>query len=174
MPNVNRNLTPFLGQTGNPDTAVEPVPYAGGDLGTSWDVNNRTYTKVTVATAATAVQPNQLAFWSDRANYVVTNVSTGANLGGVATSFRNNVAGVFRSAVPAGSGCFILIRGYNVPVREAGAAAGGQLLTANTGTNADALGTVVATYPGTQVIGVAISATSGGVCNADIDIGNIP
>jgi hypothetical protein len=176
MPNVNRSLVPFLGQTGNPDTAVETSTpgYAGGDLGTAWDYNNRTYMKVTLAAGSNAGAANQLCFWADRANYIVTNVSTQANLGGVATSFRNNVAGIIRGTVPPGAGFFILIRGYNIPVKEAGAAAGGMLLTANTGTNADALGTAVATYPGTQVIGVVVSATTGGNCGADIDIGNIP
>ena len=175
MPNINRTLSPFLGGTGNPDTYVEPTAqYAGGDLGTTWDVGNRAYTKVAVSPSAVAIAANQLAFWSDRSNYQVTNVSTQANLGGVATSFKNNIAGIFRSAVPAGAACFILVRGYNVPVKEAGAGAPGMLLVANTGTAADALGTAIATAPGTQTIGVVTAATSGGNCNADVDISTIP
>jgi hypothetical protein len=174
MPNVNRAISPFV-NTGNPDTAVE-IPgtvYAGGDLGTAFDYNNRTYQKVTVDPAAVAVLSNQLAFWSNRALYQVTNVSTAGNIGGVAGSFRNNVAGVFRGAVPAGSQCFILLRGP-ATVREAGAALPGMILVANTGTAADALGIAIGTGPGLQPLGVVTTATGGGVCTANMDIENIP
>ncbi len=187
MPNVNRQISPYIG-TGNPDTYTEAVsttpgtfsPYAGGDLGTAYDYNDKTYQKVrldsgaTSATSTGAVAANQLAFWKDRANYIVTNDSRFALFAGVANSFRNNVAGLFRSAVPAGNQCFVLIAGRQVNVKEAGSATEGMLLEANSGTSADALGVVVGTNVGYSNLGVVTTATSGTTCVADFQIPNIP
>lgn len=187
MPNVNRIISPFIG-TGNPDTYTEPVsttpgayqPYAGGDLGNAYDFNDKAYQKVRLDSGATSATPtgvvaaNQVAFWKDRGNYVVTNDSRFAMFNGVANSFRNNVAGLFRAAVPAGSQCFVLIRGRQVNVKEAGSATEGMLLEANSGTNADALGVAVGTAPSYYTIGVVTTATTATVCVADFDIPNIP
>jgi tRNA G18 (ribose-2'-O)-methylase SpoU len=189
MPNVNRIISPFLGGTGNPDTYTETAsttpgsysPYAGGDLGTAYDTNDRTYQKVTLdsgatsATPAGAVAANQLAYWKDRSNYIVTNDSRFALFAGTANSFRNNVAGLFRSAVAAGANCFILQRGRQVNVKEVGSATTGMLLVASTSTTAaDALGVAINTAAPCMPLGVVTTATSGTTCVADFDIPNIP
>jgi hypothetical protein len=187
MPNVNRQISPFVGG-GNPDTFTEPVsttpgayqPYAGGDLGTIYDYNDKTYQKVrldsgaTAATATGVVAANQLAFWKDRSQYLVTNDSTQALFAGAANSFRNNVAGVFRSAVAAGYQCFVLTKGRQINLKEAGSATAGMILEANSGTAADSLGIAVGTGPGYIGLGVVTTATSGTTCVADFDIPGIP
>lgn len=190
MPNVDRIFSPFVG-TGNPDTYVEAAtpsipgtyaPYAGGDLGNSVDWNDKQYQKVlcdsgaTAATPAGAVAANQIAYWKDRARYTVTNDSRfGLVDGQTAASFRNNVAGIFRSAVPAGYQCFILQRGRNIPVKEAGAATPGMLLVSDTSvTAAQALGVAIGTAAPVIPLGVVTTATAAGTCNANFSIPNIP
>lgn len=187
MPNVTRIISPYIG-TGNPDTFTEVTsttpgtfrPYAGGDLGTAYDWNDKTYQKVlcdsgaTSATPTGAVAANELAFWKDRSNYIVTNDQRFALFGGVADSFRNNVAGIFRSAVPAGAQCFVLIEGRQVNIKEAGSATAGMLLVANTGSNADSLGVALGTAPGYVTLGVVTTATAANVAVCDFSIPNIP
>lgn len=178
MPNANRLTSPFIG-SGNPDTYVETIPYAAGEIGNVYDWNDRTYQKVmcdsgaTSATPTGAVAANQVAFWKDRANYIVTNDSRMALLNNVADSFRNNVAGVFRSAVPAGATCFVLQRGRNIAVK-ASAGTAGQTMTANTGTSADASGTAIGTASPYQSLGVATGTATGGNVTVNFDMPNIP
>ena len=188
MPNVNRILSPFLGGTGNPDTAVEPVtgapgsyaPYAAGDLGNSYDTNDRTYQKVMLDSGATSATPTgavaagQVAFWANRASYIVTNDARMALFAGAANSYANNVAGIFRSAVPAGNTCWVLQRGRNIPVKSAGLTAGMILSATSASTAADATGTAIGTPAPTQSIGVAIGPTVAGLTPCDVDIPNIP
>src|ERR1043166_4721896 len=82
MPNVNRGLSAFM-QGGNPDTvnvslSSPPVPgsftpYAPGDLGTTFEYQDKAYTPVIVDSGATASTPtgtvlaNQLLYWKDDA-----------------------------------------------------------------------------------------------------------
>ena len=180
MPNVNRGLSPYVG-SGNPDTYSVATAYAPGDLGNTFDWNDRTYQSVRLDSGASASSPagavaaNQLAYWKDRANYVVTNDSRFALFNGVASSFRNNVAGVFRSAVTAGNYCFVLQRGRQVNVAEAGSATEGMVLVCSTSTTAaTALGVAIGTAPTCLPLGVVTTATSNGVAVADMDIPNIP
>ncbi len=188
MPNTNRIISPYLPGTGNPDTAYQLVstvpgaysPYAPGDLGNVYDTVDKTYrvcvldSGATSASPAGAVAANQIAFWKDKANFIVTNDSRLGLLGGAATSFRNNVAGLFRSAVPAGAQFFLLVKGRSVNVKEVGSATAGMTLCASTSTTAaDALGTAIATPSPTQQIGVVVTATSGTTCVANFEIPNV-
>ncbi len=188
MPNINRITSPFIGGTGNPDTAYQLIsttpgaysPYAPGDLGNVFDTVDKTYricaldSGATSATPAGAVAANQLAYWKDKANFVVTNDSRFGLLGGVAASQRNNVAGLFRAAVPAGAQFFLLVKGRSVLVKEVGSAAGGMTLCASTSTTAaDALGTAIATASPVEQIGVVTVATTGGNCTANFEIPNV-
>lgn len=188
MPNVNRNPSPYIGN-GNPDTDYQTgpfpgsgaIPYAGGDLGVAYDWNDRAYQKVYLDSGATSATPSgvvaatQLAYWKDRANYIVTNDSRFGLLGNTALSFRNNVAGLFRSAVPSGSFCWVLQRGRQVNVKEVGSATPGQVLIASTSTTAaDTLGVAINTAPNCLPLGVVVTATSGVTCVADFDMPNIP
>jgi hypothetical protein len=163
-------LSPFIPGTGNPDTANSTTPYAGGQLGAPFPYGNKTYILVQVHSGANATAAGQVAFWQDRTNSVVTNVAANALLNGVATSNRNNVAGIFRGVIPAGSYGFILVQGVGIPVLEAGAGAGGMELVANTGTAADALGVAIATPAPVQQIGTVTGNFAAGKVTATINI----
>ena len=174
-----QTMSPYIGGTGNPDTAYELIstvpgsysPYAPGDLGNTFEYGSKMYRKVQVETAPNAIVAGQLAYWKDRVNGIVTNVAANALLSGVAASNRNNVAGVFRGVVPANAQCFILVRGLT-PVLEAGAGAGGMLLVANTGTASDALGVAIGTAPPVKQIGTVVTGFSAGKVTANIDVLN--
>jgi len=182
MPNTNRQQSLYL-STGNPDTvndtpAFVAAVFRGGELGMAADFNDRAYQRVVLdsgATAATAtgvVAANQLAFWKDESQYLVTNDSTQSSLG--PTNFRAKVAGIFRSAVTAGNWCFVLQRGRNILVKGAGGAVGDTIIpnsgTAAASTNIAAGGTQTAW----QKIGVCTVATDGTNVTVDVDIPNIP
>lgn len=180
MPNTNRTQTQYV-VTGNPDTVNASDPYFAGQIGQSIDVNDREYQFVqldsgaTASTATGVVAANQLAYWHDRSQYIVTNDAANGLRGGAANSFRNNVAGVFRNAMTAGNYGFVLQRGRNVTVKEAGSATAGMLLEADSSVSAaQTLGVTVGTAPGYITLGVVTVATSGSTCSADLDIPNIP
>lgn len=183
MPNTHRDQTMYV-QTGDPDTWHSDALQRGGELGKAYDVNDRAYQRVQVDSGATSATPvgavaaNQLAFWCDRANYKVTNDKRFALYGGVANSFANNVAGVFRHAVSAGQYCDILIRGRNIPVyATAGLTAGEQVVADVTDATAYADGPIaVGTAITYQVLGVCrtTSTGAGGTAYVDFDIPNIP
>lgn len=191
MPNVNRHISPYI-QSGNPDTDYQTatynpttpgtnIPYAGGEIGNAYDWNDKAYQRVYLDSGATSATPSgivaatQLAYWKDRTNYIVTNDSRFALFANTALSFRNNVAGVFRAAVPAGSFCWVLQRGRNVSVKEVGSATPGMQLVASTSTTAaDSLGVAINTAAPCTPLGVVITATSGTTCVADFDMPNIP
>lgn len=182
MPNTNSYQPFYVGQAASPDTYQEVgVGYAPGELGTTGDWNDRSYQRVfldsgaTSATPAGAVAANQLAYWKNRSTYTVTNDSRMALFNDTANSFRNNVAGIFRAAVVAGSACFVLQRGRQINVKEVGSATAGMTLIASTSTTAaDALGVAINTAPNCLTLGVVYTATSGTTCVADVDIAPIP
>lgn len=184
MPNTNRDQTVYV-QTGDPDTWKLPVLQRPGELGKAFDWNDRAYQRVKLDSGATAantvgvVAANQLAFWKDKAQYLVTNDKTQALVGGVANSYANNVAGIFRSAVPAGYYCDILIRGRNIPVAvaaadEAGVTSGMSVIAALTADTASVDGVDVGTACTYQKLGIVTVASASSVAYADIDIGNVP
>lgn len=179
MPNELNVQTAYV-TTGNPDTYNDSALYAGGGLGQVLERNDRSYQLVkcdsgaTAATATGVVAANQLAFWKDKANYIVTNNSPQALGGQVANAYRNFVAGVFRNAVTAGYYCFVLQRGLNVPVKSAGAGGVGQILVANSGTAADTTNLAVAGNFTYMPLGVEREASGGGNINVDLNIPSIP
>lgn len=184
MPHTNRDQTVYV-QTGDPDTWSLAVLQRPGELGKAYDYNDRAYQRVkldsgaTSATAVGAVAANQLAYWKDRSQYIVTNDKRFALLGGVANSFANNVAGIFRSAVPAGYYCDVLIRGRNTAVSVAtadeGNVTGGVSVIADvTADTASADGVAVGTAVTYQKLGVCRTASTSNVAYVDIDIPNIP
>jgi len=180
MPNQNRVQTQYV-ISGNPDTVNAASAYFDGQIGQSIDVNDREYQFVqldsgaTASTATGVVAANQLAYWHDRSQYIVTNDSANALLSQTASSFRNNVAGVFRNAVTAGNYCFVLQQGRAITVKEAGSATAGMLLVCDTSTTAaQTLGVAINTAPPAQLLGVCRVATSGSTCTADLSIAGIP
>ncbi len=180
MPNNNRVQTQYV-VTGNPDTVNTADPYFAGQIGQSFDVNDREYqfvqsdSGITAGTPAGLIAANQLAYWKDRSQYIVTNDSRQALFANTLLSFRNNVAGVFRNAVTPGNYCFVLQRGRAINVKEAGSATPGMQLIASTSTTAaDTLGVAINTAANCIPLGVVITATAANVCVADLDIPGIP
>jgi len=196
MPNTNRlNIGQFI-QSGNPDTenvlpptlltggVIPPgtfFPYAAGELGGSFDVNDRTYEIVfndsgaTSATATGAPAIGQVAFWKSHANRIVTNDQLQAIGGQTANAARNQVAGIYRVAAGAGAKICILTRGYNIPVASDGTGGVGQTAIAD-GTTATARVTPIAvgTAPTYKPIGIIRGAAAAGLINVDVDIPNLP
>jgi hypothetical protein len=98
-----RITNPFMPQ-GTPALTLALTPmYAPGELGCAFNdqTTGRTYLRVRVDPAAT-VLTGQLAFWKDRANFIVTNDKAQADVG--TAGAINRVAGIFGVAVPSVSG----------------------------------------------------------------------
>jgi hypothetical protein len=182
--------------TGNPDTTnIAPgdwgptattVGMGGqpGSLGIRFEAGNpfNAYQRVQLDSGAVStnltgvVAANQLAYWKDKSNYIVTNDVTQANAvpgGGAITNsgFRNFVAGIFRSAVTAGRYCDILQRGRNISVKTTGTPAIGDFLVSDTSTTAAQAATVTTgTAPTCKTIGVVVGLTVANVTPCDVDI----
>lgn len=187
MPNINREQTPYI-VTGNPDTMnVSPSDFTGtggrpGELGNAFDARDKAYQIVQLDSGATAATPtgvvaaNQLAFWKNKDNYIVTNDRRQAmGLGAATGAYRNFVAGIFRNAVTAGNYTCVLQRGDNIPVADGGNTfAAGESVIAEDDSAAAADRVAVGTASTFQILGRARGAASGGNVNVDIDITNIP
>lgn len=190
MPNTNRQQTLYV-STGNFDTVNDSATYSAtkadspmglnfqGQLGMAADVLDRAYQYVqldsgaTSATAVGVVAANQLAFWKDRSQYLVTNDKAQADLG--PTNYFNSVAGIFRNAVTAGNYTFILQRGRKILVTSDGSGAVGDYAVAKQAVSTAAVTNVAAgTAPVSQTVGVIAAVASGGNITVDVDIPNIP
>jgi len=178
MPNINRQQTVYI-PTGNPDTVNEnssfggisvtpPAPpmYEPGTLGMAYDYNDRAY-QIVLAPAA-----NQLMFWKNRANYIVTNDPKQCDFG--PTNFRNAVAGVLRTAATPGNVVHVLIRGRRILVKGTAGAVGDTII-ANSGTACDTTNVAAGTAVTWQEVGTC-AVVSGDSTNGtvDVDIPNIP
>jgi len=178
MPNINRMGTVYV-PTGNPDTVNESSLYAGGELGVAYDWVDRAYQIVKIDSGATAaaglaLAANQLLYWKDKANYLVTNNYKQAQGASIANGWTNNVAGILRNAATVGYYIHMLIRGRNIAVK-AGTGTVGSRLRANVSTPvADAYGEAIGTAPVYKEIGVVKTATDGTNVYADVDLTNIP
>lgn len=191
MPNVIRTTTPFI-VNGNPDTMAvaldtpansvgQFIPYAPGDLGVSFDLNDKAYEIVILDSGATSgttvgsVAANQVAFWKDRVNRIVTNDNRMA-IGAAALCF-NFVAGIFRCAVatpgPGGTLMCVLTKGNNVPVASDNSGTIGLMLYADATASSARL---TSTAPQTYATPIAIARGSGGAgsIQADVDIRTLP
>lgn len=183
--------------TGNPDTTnITPTDFGTnvtsanmggqpGSLGIRFEaaVPTRAYQRVKLDSGATAstsvgvVAANQLAYWKDKSQYIVTNDVTqanAANMQGVSMSnsgFRNFIAGVFRSAVTAGNYCDILQRGQSISVKTTGSPSIGDTLVSDTSTSTAQAATVTAgTAPTCKPIGIVSGTTVANVTPCDVDI----
>ena len=183
MPNSVRQQTIWL-PTGNPDTtnitAADWDSVAGqrGQLGMQHDYNDRTYQRVqhdsgaTSATATGVAAANQVAFWRDKDNYIVTNDRRFAmNLGAATGAYANFVAGIYRNAATAGRYIDILKAGDNIACADGGNTfAAGESVIAEADSAAAVDRVAVGTAPTFMVLGYARGAASGGNVNVDIDI----
>jgi len=168
MPHNIRRQTIYA-DTGDPDTVDVAALYMPGELGQTLSRNDRAYQLVQCDTGATAstgvgvVAATQLAFWKDRATYLVTN--------DLPQSVRNQVAGIFRTAVTAGRFCFILKAGRNISVLAAsGTYVDGESAIPNSGTAADMTREAAGTAPTYVKIGDVRGARAGGVVPVDVNL----
>jgi len=178
----NNQQTLYLG-TQTHDTFNVSSLYAEGELGAMEEWRDRRYQRVQLDSGATdsttvgAVAANQLAYWKDRDNYLVTNDSRFAFNSTLANSgYRNAVAGIFRCAVTAGYYCDILQGGNDIPVADGDNtfAAGDFVVAEATATSAAADAVNAGTAPTVQVIGMATGVTDGTDVPVDVDIQAAP
>jgi hypothetical protein len=184
--NSNRVFTPYI-ITGDPDTvnvsSTELAPMIRpGELGAQFDCNRNgrgfKYQLVKLDSGATASTPigvvaaNELAYWKDHANYLVTNDYRFSEAGSTANAYANFVAGVFRTAATAGNYCMILQRGHDIPVKAASTADGiGEIVIANTSTPAADITSInVGTDINYRALGVVKTAVSKTVAYVDLEI----
>jgi len=171
MPNA-KIQTVYI-STGDPDTMNSSELYKPGEFGAIFDyAGSRRYQLVQLDSGATAaptvgvVAATQVAFWKDKSKYLVTN--------DLRFSQRNLPAGIFRVALTAGYyGCVLKKgRGINVKVDSA-TYADGDVLVANSGTNAAAINIAAGTAPTYIPIGVARAVSANGVVPTDVDIPDV-
>lgn len=175
MPNINRITSAYI-TGGNPDTLNVALDlgsqgYAPGQLGGSFDYNDKAYSLVIADSGATSANPigaiaaNQVAFWKDQANRIVTNDFRQAVTPSVPSS---SVAGIFRTAVATpgagGSLVAILVRGYAIPVVAGTVALGQSVMADNTTSTAQ-----VVTATGV-LARVGIARSTANPASVDVDI----
>lgn len=178
--NKNRDGT-IYSPTGNPDTANYTPAYAPGEMGVYYDFGQRSYQIVQLDSGATSATPtgavatNQLAYWKDKANYIVTNDARFALGGqGANSAYRNFVAGVFRTTVTAGNICHIIQRGNNIGVASDGSGAvGDSAICATSTTLAQVTNVAAGTAAGPQVLGVIRGPAVSSVIPVDLNIPSI-
>ncbi len=183
MPNRFGSPIPYLGPDGTFAAFDESSLYYAGALGQRTSQDGREYQLVRLDSGATAsaatgvVALGDLAFWKDKAAYLVTNDIAQA-LGAVdATNDnkRNFVAGVFLSAITAANYCFIQQGGQASVL----AASGGTYNVGNVAIAADSTVSDVTTiaagaaFTATQV-GLVAGARVGTVANIDLLLPGIP
>ena len=177
--------------TGNPDTTnISGADFTSGggqpgSLGITFEASNagRTYQRVQLDSGATAasgtgvVAANQLAYWKDKTAYIVTNDAKQAigapSVAETNNNFRNNIAGIFRSAVTAGYYCDIAQRGLSVSVKTTGSPTIGDNIVGDTSATA-AQGAVVSAGTALTVksIGTARGPAVANVTPVDLDVLN--
>lgn len=201
MPAIYGRIANVYMPNGTADQTNAPSPpYAPGEMGSAFEDPNtgNTYLRVfldsgaTSATTVGAVAANQLAFWKDRNNNLVTN-DPNFNDTGTPASCVNRVAGLFRTAVTAAPGtnnslnqpvqyyCDLLIAGKNIPVLATQGAAvvpGAAVIADGTTGRSKTLATAT-TAATEQILGYSKSstitgpATAPGTFNVDVSIGFI-
>lgn len=154
--------------TGNPDTVNESSPYMPGQPGQVLAHAQGKYQYVQMdsgatATAAIAPTANQVAFWKDSSQYIVTNDLRFSEGG------RNTPAGIIRGSVTPGYYCFVLQKAKGILVKSSAGSANDTII-ANSGTAADATNVAAGTASTYKPLGIAIAGTSGGNISTDIDI----
>lgn len=178
MPNNRNRVGTVYVPTGNPDTVNENfsanlqyIAYAPGENGTDYSWNNKRYQIVYLDPATTTpTTPNQLAYWSNRDQYMVTSVP--ANAIGGATGAANQVAGRFGTVpITPGYRCHIQQRGPASLIAPSGVTfAAGETVIANATTAGAADRVAVGTAPGYQAIGQAQGAAASGFVTVYMDI----
>jgi len=153
-----------------------------GELGGVLPTSGHQFQLVKMDSGATSATPTgipaigQVAFWKDRSNYIVTNDSRFADAahipaGALTRDHRNSVAGVVEMAAVAGEFFFVHQKGLSAGVKTGTSPNPGDVLSAATGTDADATSTAAGTAPVAQRIGTVTSATkTGGLIPAVLSV----
>lgn len=172
MPNTRAGSQTVYVITGNPDTSQEETAFRPGEIGQTFEYDTKSYQAVKLDSGATAATPsgvvaaNQLAYWKDKTNFVVTNDLRQSN--------RNNVAGIFRMANTAGyERVFILQRGDAISVKSDGAGAVGDSIIADA-TSTQVTNIAAGSAPTYQKLGTVTAVAGGGNITADVDINPVP
>jgi len=177
-----RIANPYM-SNGTAAATNTPTLYAPGELGCAFSDQNtgRNYARVKLDSGATSATPtgavaaNQLAFWKDRAAFIVTNDKRMAGEAAVTNGAVNNVAGVFANAATAGYYTDIVIAGRAVSVAGDNSGSIGFLtIVDTTASTARVIGLATATTaPVSQVIGRISGTPSAGVTPVDVLLGFI-
>lgn len=176
--NKNRVGTIYL-PTGNPETVNYTPNYAPGELGTDYSYGQRHYQIVQLDSGVTSATPtgiaaiNQLAFWKDRANYIVTNDRRLAEGGAATGSYANKVAGRIGNAATGGNIIHITQRGIANLLDGGNTFAVGEAVIAEADSAAAADRIAVGTAVTFQRLGFARGGASGGVVSVDLDIPSV-
>ena len=125
MPNALRNQTAYI-STGNPETFNESALYKPGELGSIVSINKSSYQLVESVTDGAV---GQLAFWADRDAYQVTDL--------LASSNRNQVAGIYLGTITLGNFCYVLTKGFFDVLAVADTYADAETAIANSGVLAE-------------------------------------
>ena len=179
MPNTINDQTMYV-PTGNPDTWSSATLQRPGELGKRYDYNDRTYQRVQLDSGCTSgptvgvVAANQLAYWKDKSNYLVTNDIRFAE--GVASSAQAQfAAGIFRSAVTAAYYCDIVVRGRNIACADDGSTSVGMSVIADTTADtARVKGVALGTAATHKLLGHCRTASAANVAYCDLDIPEVP
>lgn len=167
MPYANQNETMYAGQTPIPTLNVASL-YKPGELGSRITANGQLFQTVKSDSGPTSIAAGDLAFWKDRANYVVTNKLADAPQG------RNGVAGMFLTTVTPGNYCRVQIGGPGyVNIKTAGAPDQGMIAVANSGSSSDVVGIPAGTAPTYVVLGVFTGLLSAGKQPIELSLGSV-
>jgi hypothetical protein len=190
MPNANRGTSMFLGPFSSPDTLNQPLTasaasataaapaqyYAAGDIGVTFEYQDKAYTVAILDSSATSANPvgapaaNNLLFWKSKANRLVTNDFRSCITPTVPGA---SIAGVLRvTPTTTGTGgnvIAMLIRGFGIPVTSGTSAIGPVMVdtTASTARVVTAVGTAVQ-------VGNATAVNAGGNVTTNVDIPQLP
>lgn len=185
MPASRGSQTIHIGPHSSIESMNESALPRPGELGQAYYADTgKGYQVVQCDSGATASAPSgvvaagDLAFWKNKASYLVT-----PDLGQAAasestnqSSKRNLVAGVFTAAVTAGNYCVVQQRGRHAAVKSDG---GGDFVSGDTAiaknTAASDIDRVAAgTGPGHTMIGIVAAAESAGFTAVDLDLPVVP
>jgi len=183
MPNAMRHQVAYLGKDGTFADFNESSLYYAGALGQRVTQDNKDYQLVRLDSGATAsattgvVAAGDVGFWKDKAAYLATNdinQALGA-VDGTNDNKRNFVAGIFLSAITAGSHCWIQQGGRaSVLAASGGTYAVGNIAIAANSTLSDVTTIAAgAAFTATQV-GLVAGARSSGKADLDLTLPGIP
>lgn len=167
MPNSTFMDTLYLGPQKIQSMNVASL-YQAGQLGMRCTLGGQVWQVVKCDSGPASVAIGDVAFWKDRANYIVTNKLADAPQG------RNGAAGMFTVAVTPGQFTAIQIGGRGVnTIKTAGAPNQGMVAVANSGSSSDVVGIPAGTAPTYVVLGVFTGEPSAGFTAIELSIGSM-